>query len=256
MTAPIHAAEAGHWYWPNGLPAYEMDGTNGERRPTTLRDARKLGLLPSVTTIIKTAASPGLEQWKQRQVLLSALTLPHDPNLGTDDLITSILSDSKEEGRKAADKGTDIHAAVECYFQDRPLTGYRDIAEQVQHELRGYFGDLAWPLDAEKTFAHPLGFGGKVDLHMPLLVLDVKTKEFTDAREVHTYDEHVMQLAAYRVGLGFPYARAANVFVSTTKPGLVWVKEHRGDELARGWEMFTALLHFWRTKTQHYPRVT
>jgi hypothetical protein len=223
-------------------------------RPTTLRDARKLGLLPSVTTIIRTAASPGLEIWKQKQVLLAALTLPRLDGETDDALITRILDDSKQQVRQAADIGTQIHAAVQAHYSDEPMTQYPDIVDAVRHELKAHYGDLAWPLDAERCFAHPLGYGGKADLHNPMLVLDVKTKDFADARELRVYDEQVMQLAAYRVGLGFPYARCANVFVSTTKPGLVWVAEHRGDELAKGWEMFVALLHFWQNKTNHRPK--
>lgn len=251
---PVRASESGHWYWPSGLPAYEMETANGYR-PTTLRDARKLGLLPSVTTIIKAAASPGLEIWKQRQVLMAALTLPRQTGETDEALINRILSDSKEETRQAADRGTEIHAAVQAYFGEMETPpAHLDTVQAVAHELRGWFGDLAWPMDAERCFAHPLGFGGKTDLSTPLLILDVKTKAFEDAKEVNVYDEQVMQLAAYRVGLGHPYARCANVFVSTTKPGLIWVKEHEAGDLAKAWEMFVALLHFWRHKTGHYPK--
>ena len=54
------ASQSGHWYLPDGAPAYEIRGTNGKVRPVTLRDARKLNLLPSVTTIMQCAAKPQL----------------------------------------------------------------------------------------------------------------------------------------------------------------------------------------------------
>jgi len=83
------------------------------------------------------------------------------------------------------------------------------------------------------------------------VVIDIKTKDFDDASKVTGYDEHLMQLAAYRVGLGMPEARCANVFISRTNPDVVAVKEWAEEDLARGWKMFTALLSFWQYKNQY-----
>jgi len=100
-----------------------------------------------------------------------------------------------------------------------------------------------------------MGFGGKVDLFTkpdesaPVgIVLDAKTKEFGKDDKIDVYDEHLMQLAAYRVGLGMPLARCANVFASVSYPGLIRVVEHSDEDLQRGWEMFQALLRFWKLK--------
>ena len=65
-----------------------------------------------------------------------------------------------------------------------------------------------------------------------------------------------MQLAAYRVGLGIPEARCANVFVSVTQPGLVVVYEWPQEDLARGWNMFQSLLTFWKLKNKFDPSET
>ena len=70
------ASESTHWYDKAGQPRYTVIGANGNERPTTLRDARKDGLVPSVTTVMSVAAKPGLEAWKLNQAFLSALTLP------------------------------------------------------------------------------------------------------------------------------------------------------------------------------------
>ena len=61
-TPTTFAAESGHWYQADGTPAYEIVGANGKMRPTTLRDARKLNLYPSVTTIIRLMDAPGLDR--------------------------------------------------------------------------------------------------------------------------------------------------------------------------------------------------
>ena len=75
-TIIARSAESVHWYRQDGAPQYTVKAKDGSDRPTTLRDARKMDLVPSVTTILKVAAKPGLEQWKLEQMLLSALTLP------------------------------------------------------------------------------------------------------------------------------------------------------------------------------------
>jgi hypothetical protein len=115
--------------------------------------------------------------------------------------------------------------------------------------IEGLYGARNWV--AERAFAHEMGFGGKVDLHCDGIVIDVKTKDFDDPAKVIGYDEHLMQLAAYRVGLGMPEARCANVFISRTNPDVVAVKEWAEEDLARGWKMFTALLFFWQHKNQY-----
>ncbi len=66
----VRTSESGHWYTQEGKPAYTVVGSNGKVRNTTLRDAKKLKLLPSVTTVMSVAAKPGLEAWKQQQLLL------------------------------------------------------------------------------------------------------------------------------------------------------------------------------------------
>jgi hypothetical protein len=81
--------------------------------------------------------------------------------------------------------------------------------------------------------------------------VDVKTKEFTDPAKVQGYDEHLMQLAAYRVGLGMPQARGINAFVSRSVPGLCVLREWTQAELDNGWQMFCCLLNFWQLKNDH-----
>jgi hypothetical protein len=122
----------------------------------------------------------------------------------------------------------------------------------VGEEVKKIFGEPTWI--SEKSFACELGFGGKLDLHTADgdgVVIDFKTKEFTDPAKVDAYDEHLMQLAAYRLGLNLPQARCANIFVSVTEPGLVVTKEWSEEDLQRGEEMFFHLLKYWQAKNKH-----
>jgi hypothetical protein len=249
-------SEAGHWYTRNGEPAYTVVGANGKVRNTTLRDARKDNLVPSVTTIINVMAKPGLDNWKLQQVLLAALTLPKREDEPEKEYIERIIADSKEQGKAAADVGTQIHAAIQQQYEKKPVYEYREFVDGCVKKVEKTFGTQKWI--CERSFAHELGFGGKCDMYAQSetdpkvgLVLDIKTKEFYSEDKIEGYDEHAMQLAAYRVGLGMPGARCANVFVSRNVPGLVVIKEWEEEEIARGWKMFSSLLNFWQVKNSH-----
>jgi hypothetical protein len=247
------ASESNHWYTFKGAPQYTVIGANGKERNTTLRDARTMGLVPSVTTVMNIAAKPALTQWLQKQVLLAALTLPRRDKEAEDDYIARIMEDSKEQGRSAADAGTDIHTSIQRYYEQMPVQFHHEHVRGCAAAIDDHFGaGRDWI--SEKSFSHELGFGGKCDMHSLLqsgIVADVKTKEFDDPAKVDTYDDHLMQLAAYRMGLGIPTARCANVFVSRSVPGLVVVKEWSQPDLDRGWEMFVRLLEFWQFKNKY-----
>src|SRR6185369_1021896 len=95
-----YASEGGHFYTRAGEPAYTIVGKNGVERNTTLRDARKLDLVPGVTSIIRCAAAPGLEAWKQDQLLLAALTLPRLDGESEKSWLSRVKTDSEDrDGR-------------------------------------------------------------------------------------------------------------------------------------------------------------
>ena len=261
MTSIIaRSAESVHWYRAeDGAPQYTVPSKkDGSERPTTLGDARKMNLVPSVTTILKLSAKPGLELWKNEQLLLAALTLPRAPGEPEKDFIKRIIADSKETGKAAAEAGTRIHESIERYFNGEQNVEHLKIAQMFNIVLNFYFQTSPtqkWI--PETSFSHSHGFGGKIDLYTKPdqdapngIVIDIKTKEFTADDKVVGYDENLLQLAAYRHGFGLPNARCANVFVSRTQPGLVKVFEWSQEDLARGWKMFQCLLHFWQIKNK------
>jgi len=251
-TMIVRASESQHWYDRAGTPAYTVTAKSGEQRPTTLRDARKLNLVPSVTTILSVAAKPALELWKLNQMMYACLTLPKVDGETEERFIERIVKDSKEQAKKAAERGTIIHGALESFYEGVSLADFMDYQNGVDKAVIETFGTPEWSV--EKSFCHELGFGGKVDLHSKAgdgVVIDFKTKEFSDPSKVDAYDDQLLQLAAYRVGLGLPNARCANVYVSVTNPGLVKVIEWPEEELKRGWTMFNSLLAYWQAKTGH-----
>ena len=248
----IRASESQHWYDRLGNPMYTVIGKNGKERNTTLRDARTMNLVPSVTTILNVAAKPALNVWIQRQVLMAALTLPKRPDESEEDWISRIMQDSKEEGKEAANRGTEIHASIQGYYEGTGYGNHPDHVQAFDDLMTETYGEHKWI--PEMSFANELGFGGKTDLHSTKghgVVVDVKTKEFDVGDKIVGYDEHLMQLAAYRMGLRLPHAECANAFVSRTVPGLVVLHKWTEEELKKGWLMFTNLLQFWQIKNGH-----
>lgn len=250
------ATEAGHWYTRDGEPFYEIQSNNGTMRPTTLRDARKLSLVPSVTMIMRCAASPQLEKWKQDQLLMSALTLPKADGETLEEFSSRVVEDSQRQTLEARDAGTAIHGSIERHLCGQDYDSiYKPHVDGALGALRKWCGD--GELQSEKSFAHGLGFGGKCDVHMrmPWIVADYKCKDFDENKLPGVYDNHAMQLAAYREGFDIGTARCAIIFVSTRVPGLVHLVEIDEDELARGWNMFCALLNFWKLKNRYNPEI-
>ena len=253
----VIAAESTHWYSGTGEPVYTViaKGT-GLPRPTTLRDAKTMNLFPSVSGILNLAAKPGLDRWKQEQVLLSALTLSPRQDETEQAYVERILKDSQEQGLKARELGTSIHASIERSYCGETLSEHITEVCATREAVFKHFGEVVWT--AEKSFAHKMGYGGKCDLMSrdgAGITLDFKTSKFTSETKVATlgYDENQVQLSAYREGFGMPTARCANVFISTTQPGLVFVKEHTEDEMKRGWAMFQALLAYFQAKNKYAP---
>ena len=234
-------SESGHWYAQDGSPAYRIVGKNGVERNTRLTDARQLNLVPSVTTILGIIAKPGLTNWLQTQVLLAALTLPRINGESEENWLERVMSDSKSTGRDAMDRGTQMHGVLERFYSGE-RDDYPQYVDQVDAAIRIHFGqDQKW--EAERSFAYG-GFGGKVDLIGANIVIDFKSKDNLD--KVVPYHEQIMQLAAYRIGLGKPNARCANVFF--TAAGDVKLIEHSEDDLSSAWDCFQYLLAFYKRK--------
>lgn len=261
MIIKERQSESGHWYKRDGSPAYTVLGKNGQPRNTTLRDARSFDLVPSVSGILNVAAKPGLDTWKQQQVLLAALTLPRQESESEENWLERVMMDSKQTGRVAAERGTAIHAIIQEYFEGKVVDEYKPMCEPVREEVESHFGKLLYL--PEISFAHQLGYGGKADLiaqagaNFDGVCIDFKTKETEDISTVDVYAEHGMQLAAYREGFKMPKARCANVFVGYKMVGgnvtFTGVKliEHDPINLDRYWLMFTKLLEFWQLKNNH-----
>ncbi len=238
------AKESGHWYDPKtGEPVFSVTGAKGQTVSPDIRHARKLGLVPGVTAILGLLDKPGLTEWKINQAIMASLTLPRHGGETETEFVERVRFDSKEQGKKAAERGTALHAAIELFAQGKP---YDSEFEPHIIAVIAAIGPLKNSA-AEKTFAHPLGFGGKIDLSNPLGVWDIKSKDKIEDGKRLAWDEHQLQLSAYRAGLNLGAVPAWNVFVGI-EDCKVAVHEWTPGELDKGWEMFKHLLAFYKLR--------
>jgi hypothetical protein len=193
---------------------------------------------------------PALERWKLEQALLSALTLPRIAHETDDVFIGRAREDSKQQAIKAAATGTRIHTAIQRSYEGETVEPAAMVyVDCVRAYLLKTFGDLEW--QAERTFAHELGYGGKADLKASGVILDVKCKDFGEEDLVSgklAWPEQCMQLVAYSHGFEMSYPEHINLFVSTREPGLIHAHSWTVEECEEGWEAFLCLLKLWQIR--------
>ena len=235
-----------------------MDGT---MRPTTLRDARKMGLLPSVTTVLRSIARPDLEHWKIEQACLAVLTSPLIGDESLDEFVHRVLRVERvqdQEAQKAMDRGTQIHAALENWFSGKPR-------EEIAPELIPLIQPVAEAIVAggdkallKETVLVGSGYAGRCDLitlnHGTYTIWDYKTTSSKLPDKV-PWNEHRMQLSAYEHAFlrpGFPGSKMKNVYISTTTLGEFKILEHEDTE-GRYFRAFMALLNYWQAINDYNP---
>jgi hypothetical protein len=239
----------GHWYRQSGEPCYTVIGKNGKERDTTLRDARTMDLVPSVTTILGVADKPALTRWMVGQAIEACIEDPWDSDWADDykpDHIKFIRNQAQEVGKKAAERGTQIHGQIEAGFKGFPNAPY----EAVRGVLSTIV-DLDDSVIAESSFCSSHGYGGKIDLLGDGWVCDFKTKQGIEGKNPKTFafDEMAMQLTAYAEGIGKP-ARRINVFIDRDNTDIVSVYEWDAGSYDRHSQMFNHLLKYWQKKNR------
>jgi|SRR6185436_7477334 len=231
-------AKAPKWYKPIGngqlSPVWTVkkaDGV-GDKAPT-LREAKKFGLLPSVTEILKVIHKPVLERYKLNQVLQSALTLPRIEGEDLDSFALRVELDSDQHREKAADLGTRIHAAIAGSLQGQPVGD--DMQPYMGEWMK--FKDGIKAMGTEMTIgSERLGYAGTLDLGGVFnengFVFDFKSQDVKD--KPNFYDEWAMQLAAYAESFPVP-PKLMSVIIST-------------NELSKG-RLYT---HIWPREQSYY----
>jgi hypothetical protein len=244
-------SESGHWYTQEGDPMYTIVGANGVERNTTLRDAKALGLVPSVTTIIGMIAKPFLENWKIDQALKSAIALEKDEDESDEEFFYRCKQDSKKIGLEAAKSGTKIHAQIEKGFLGKSKNKTYQV---IQDFLDETFPKEEWI--AEDSFCAPQGYGGKIDLYSKSgIFIDFKTKvniKDKDSAKL-VYDDHAMQLSAYAQGCKYDEPERVSIFVDREDPKFISCHVWDKDTHLKHLSMFNSILTYWKLVKNYDP---
>ena len=203
--------------------------------------------VPSVTTILNIYDKSGLNNWRIDQHLNQAYDLDKE-NLTIEEYRKEIKRLTAIELDLAPSAGTDFHKLMEDFVSgnmkdDEDYTLCQKVYETILNETGSK------NFKAETNFSSEL-FGGQVDLHNDDWIIDYKTKQTADKFKPNkmAYDDHSMQLSAYRDGLN-SFARCANVFVCLEKgKPLIDFHIHNEKELERGKELFDLATKAWHIK--------
>jgi len=247
--------ESGHYYDRNGRAVFEVPNkSKGGMRPTTLKDCRALGLLPSVTTIFKCLAAPELDRWKQQQVLMASLTLPRNPDENDEDYCSRIMTDAFKQVEDAADLGTQIHKAVENHFQGLP---YDPLMDQYIYPIKKWVTDNRIKfLQHELRLVNPeVGYAGTTDALLEkdgvLYVFDLKSRKTKPDFEIKPWSKEPMQIAAYaHVAKA---TRGVNLYISTTEPGRIGEAWYDENTLTENYKAFKHVCKYWQFANNYVP---
>jgi hypothetical protein len=257
-SAKSHSA---HWYTREGLPQHTQLTADGTRdRATTIKDARKLNLLPSVTSYLGLLDKPALMDWKLNQALTAADSNPRQKDETLDYWVARIKDAAHDQVVEAADKGSEIHKALEECTAGAPVPPDLEPyvrpflnwltekgLQQTGREVRIVSGKYGYAGTTDCLFS--FGASGKG-------IIDYKSKKTKPGQKVDSYPEHKMQLAAYAAAhygedaLGD--VLAANVFISTTEPGRMEVI--KAGDLRPWFSAFCCLCEVWRLIKGYDPR--
>ena len=190
-----------------------------ECKDITLVHARGMDVVPSVTTIEGLFANEGLTIWK--------LQTP----------------DWKEQSEDAANFGTEVHAAISNYLQEKEKK-VSDKAKPLVDAAKTFIHENKLDGEAEKKFVTKK-YGGSIDFvgnsDWGPILLDWKTQKTKENKAPRYYDSWKRQLAAYSAGIKGDY-KVLNVVLSTTEPGRIDYKFYDSRQVNNALNEFKAML--------------
>ena len=260
---------SGHWYTKEGKSAHTQPTKKGAKNPeraTTIADARRLGLLPSVTSILKVVYNPPLERWKMGKVIEACVANPIG-GLDLDTYKAKIMDCAFDEATDAADLGTRIHANIEAYLKSEPMPHFDDVDLAVDAIKKLEELQLRVVESEFVAINRDWGYAGKADLAFTrgeqCGILDFKSTKTVDGEPVLQKFGHAAQIAAYHSvywleggGTFRDNHIGYNIYISTTEPGRIDVVEYDHATLQAEYEMFISALRIWKHKNAYDPAIS
>lgn len=263
-----------HFYAANGALIDLVPNAShpGEFRDTTISDARKQGLYPSVTTVIQLLNKPMVNIWRVEQGIKATMVTPitaaemYDPEL-YEAYIKRMLLASEEYVTHAAEMGTRIHRGISMLLRgDKPDLRVIGMTEaRLSVEVVDYLAVNNFVMDeSERTFVnHRQGVAGTIDWrgwwNGKRTILDFKTREWEEDKKAGFYDEEAIQLAGYAVGSEETDADRVSLIINRRLGGGIQLKnwsEPTKKDLTPNltWEgRWKSLLDFYKHKNSYWP---
>lgn len=265
MSAPLLSLvreEASHWYMPDGTPCHQVPTKDGTRlTATTIRHARKMGLLPSATNVLRQSDKPALTAYKINQAVLAVETSPRRAGESVHAFLHRVLNEDQEQNEErnaAAALGTAIHAGIAEVLAGSVASVDPKMQPAIEAAVSWLQAQQIKPLLVERQLVYK-GVCGTADLvgelhDGTLCVVDWKTKSSDLPKE--PYDDHREQVAFYtRAALhktGKEQARAWVAYLSVSEPGLI--KPLEIDDLGQAYSSFEALYNHWCYRHRYWPQ--
>jgi hypothetical protein len=245
-------SEASHWYYPDGSPCHQFPYADkkraGEMRNTTLADARKLGLVPSVTNLLNVISNPALQQWKLQQLLLAAMTLPRQNGESEEDYVERVIKDSEAYTAKTAEFGHRIHDAIDTYLSNGERPQEMDILPQLEPTFEWIENNVTDIFGTEFVISGN-GFAGRLDLHAKVkgigkVIIDFKTRTPYKG-QLTARKSDLWQLCGYRLGLGETMTSVASLIINRDNAMDPLFKVWDADEINAGTQVFKHARAIW-----------
>jgi len=253
-------AESSHWYHRDGTPCHEVTAKSTRLpRPTNVKDARQLNLVPSVTNVLNMKAKPALDVWKQDNAIRAALATPQAPGEPEDQWHSRIAVEADRIGKEAAEWGTLLHHELEIYLTTGAFTATGEILEYLKGAEAWLRENVETTIQAEQSVVGDLGYAGRLDLYAVLkdgrrAVIDFKSQRLVGKRAPGFYKEWVMQLAAYGDCLreeGEALPALISVIIPSDAPGPAFDKEW--DNGVDALDAFHACFRLWCFEKGYTP---
>lgn len=259
----------GHFYDKTGEPVFEVPKADGNgMRPTTIIDCVRLKLYPSITTVNKIIAQPGLMRWIENSFIESCFR--HLASFGErlEWYTKRIRSIQKDQAMIAPKWGNNIHEYLDAMGKHNELPEDIEYLPAVQSVKEWYStNDIEIVSTEHRLIPLVAGIAGTADVVAKYkdtdryLFIDYKsTITLTKSgrrKKLRPYDTYVMQLAKYAEGIGLEMGIHDKehwiIYISRDEPGYILPYQIDNETAARGLAMFNAAYTLWKLLNGYDP---
>lgn len=280
-----------HYYEASGKPRYTITGANGKKRDTTLRDARKLGLYPSVTEVKKAIlCDTFLDGWLREQIAKFCFENQPMQDETEEEYAARAIYGGNHASRKACDFGNLLHNTAEQYALDRSIKIPFEVYP-FWPELKAWFDENVLEVVHVElaTTCQQFGIGGSIDMicvlkDIGLAIVDWKSqgvaiktykKEplvrkvpvfypgwiqqlglYSAMYDIYASSEELKQSTAtdFQRGIWDEDApKCVSVVIDSKEPGFVKAKVWTDEERNEGLQLGLACIKTWQIAKKYKP---